>query len=1618
MIEQLLLIAQLAAEPMRTGADFDMGEKKRQLHSYMDSKHTNQSLQRPKKKRKGYHGSELKISLKSGLCEPACSSPQIATTAETKVTPSPPHVSNMNLRSIQIARVEPPSGLSRNARKRWRKKHRVQVAKAMEQAGTKPKFEAHRRETHKNPTRSSEEAKSGCNNQLCSSELASVVADPGLLQHVSSTGLLAPPKKHWIDDKFNRLATYEAVELPSTVRDDRNKSHTVWQQHMQEVLSSPAIHRLSKQSSAEVCIQGLSFTVKNVTSREVIGEEYTKESGETPLPISLSKCVQSREELSINQMSEGTATMKPLQPASKTGAEFVGESSSSSESGSVTASSDESNSKSLRKPLQNRQSDAKTGTASVESVFKSQRITSGARKDPRSHSPYWDTLSGRLGKSLQSSPSSANGYASQNDKGTCETSKGSNGHITHPLAVKYTTSRKASNVPTHYNMYDPREAFQRFSAFIEGSGSGSSSDEESDSDRDDYAYQAPSPMSTATKQHKIKQVNYNNETCQGLSTEIVPETQEKLYNEETVENIRPSNYTSSIVLNSQPDHQLLEDTKSRSTASFQTSEIAANLSNISGKILDEEYEDTKSSQNATADDISDMGYVRQHAVEVKGHGPFVLGNFAVEEGNLQIPGIQESNILADSAQGFMKWSTPAIQAMRDDKNAFLEDRDNARLKLGLTVEPHTHTSLAKAPSPNEKLNCTGVDDLQDVEDSNVEDVSDDEITNSDKGELNMAWFISMSNIHGSKDEEEGNAVEVLSEEIPSPLETSCIEELDGREIFDSEHELEVDESEDSDIGEDELSELVRPALWSLDKGSITMEGSQENLGIELGHKDLNEAATSGYVELHSDALDSEPRPMLNCVEDHEAATSSSYVQSRHAESDQELYDVQQSNYLHKKVGEDHDRAPPEMISDLKISRRRPLVSLQPEWLKVVDERVQTQLMNEMVAANQPKADHAPIAAERSNTPNTPNLESTAGESIDSRALTQMDPLLDKGDAQFHAASEKLPKKSPSLLEINHMFTPTESTILNDASIGSPVLGELQRQNLDLGTKNSFLDGRGGIGFGSGQNIESLATPNSYRFAEDDDEKLGRSINELTQDVLHTDLPYFLTESGQHPNPIRLESLPQSRKHPSCTSPIRRRSMLEVSIPKLAKDDWPIIVYTAQVPADMQAIRSGSPRQSEETPVRRLVEESSSSLSELGRTPTPPGILRMDFDESQCGPNGSTSKRKKQKMTGKKSEHFTPKKKRMCGKSSDSEESLDSPSAQLDREIAAASQTLNSENIAAAKNATRSGSKRKSTGKRSEHFLPLELIDRVDLPLKIRHPAGISRKIAPSITSERFGIIQEKLWREPFWLLVAVTFLNKTGGKSAGPTFWGLKERFPTPQALAAADEGELHDMIHHLGLQNQRSKRLISLSKAWLSDPPVAGRRYKTLNYPQHADHTEYKEYKKGDAIEGDREDCKGALEIGHMPGCGPYAWDSWRIFCRDVLRNVAEDYNGKGAADGFQPEWQRVLPLDKELRATLRWMWLREGWIWNHETGEKRRATAEEMEKAFRGEIDMPDDQERKFAAQAAGVNNPKNHRTASSAEKPKKGKKMANAMCKIKSAEGMEDRDSDYVDEYLSAS
>lgn len=244
--------------------------------------------------------------------------------------------------------------------------------------------------------------------------------------------------------------------------------------------------------------------------------------------------------------------------------------------------------------------------------------------------------------------------------------------------------------------------------------------------------------------------------------------------------------------------------------------------------------------------------------------------------------------------------------------------------------------------------------------------------------------------------------------------------------------------------------------------------------------------------------------------------------------------------------------------------------------------------------------------------------------------------------------------------------------------------------------------------------------------------------------------------------------------------------------------------------------------------------------------------------------------------------------------------------------------------------------RKQTGKTSK-FFP-------------KSPSsGTSAIPFPAINAKHFGLIQEELANEPFKLLIAVKLLNKTRGhlsdraspQSAINTFHRIMSSYPSPESLAAADPDDLTNMIKHLGLQNQRGKILINMARVWVANPPKKGFRYRTAGYPTPGAGRDIKS-DSSPILDESRDPRIGAFEIAHIPGVGAYALDSWRIFCRDRLRGLAKRYNGEGHSGkgAFEQEWKRVRPQDKELRAFLKWMWLKEGWVWDPQTGTKERAS------------------------------------------------------------------------------
>ena len=217
---------------------------------------------------------------------------------------------------------------------------------------------------------------------------------------------------------------------------------------------------------------------------------------------------------------------------------------------------------------------------------------------------------------------------------------------------------------------------------------------------------------------------------------------------------------------------------------------------------------------------------------------------------------------------------------------------------------------------------------------------------------------------------------------------------------------------------------------------------------------------------------------------------------------------------------------------------------------------------------------------------------------------------------------------------------------------------------------------------------------------------------------------------------------------------------------------------------------------------------------------------------------------------------------------------------------------------------------------------------------------------PSLSAPKFGLMQERLAHDPFRLLIATIFLNRTKGEHAMPVFFQLMEKYPTIEALASAQVEHITEIIHKLGFQHQRARKCVEMAKEWQKSPPAKSRRFRKINYPLKGDG---RDIPQGETVGDD--DGRVAWEISHLPGLGPYSHDSWRIFCRDNLRGLPKS-DEKEDSTGFEPEWKRVLPTDKELRAYLTWMWLKEGWTWNKETGQRTKADGALLQKALGGGV------------------------------------------------------------------
>jgi methyl-CpG-binding domain protein 4 len=106
-------------------------------------------------------------------------------------------------------------------------------------------------------------------------------------------------------------------------------------------------------------------------------------------------------------------------------------------------------------------------------------------------------------------------------------------------------------------------------------------------------------------------------------------------------------------------------------------------------------------------------------------------------------------------------------------------------------------------------------------------------------------------------------------------------------------------------------------------------------------------------------------------------------------------------------------------------------------------------------------------------------------------------------------------------------------------------------------------------------------------------------------------------------------------------------------------------------------------------------------------------------------------------------------------------------------------------------------------------------------------------------------------------------------------------------------------MIQPLGLQAIRAKRLIELSAAYLQEPPSHDRHYPSRAYrATHSLSSPPSSPVSTPPSSPSKRKRYPPTPISHLPGTGPYALDSYRIFC----------------ANPDNDAWKEVMPTDKEL--------------------------------------------------------------------------------------------------------
>lgn len=118
-------------------------------------------------------------------------------------------------------------------------------------------------------------------------------------------------------------------------------------------------------------------------------------------------------------------------------------------------------------------------------------------------------------------------------------------------------------------------------------------------------------------------------------------------------------------------------------------------------------------------------------------------------------------------------------------------------------------------------------------------------------------------------------------------------------------------------------------------------------------------------------------------------------------------------------------------------------------------------------------------------------------------------------------------------------------------------------------------------------------------------------------------------------------------------------------------------------------------------------------------------------------------------------------------------------------------------------------------------------------------------------SDSYTPLQVYYADDPWRVLVVCLMLNLTSRRQVGPVLDGFFDRWPSPERLCNGDPREIARYLEKLGLGEQRTDRLIRMSRDFIDVDMRLGST---------------DEFQRG--------------EILSMHGCGEYAADAYEIFC------------------------------------------------------------------------------------------------------------------------------------------